>query len=109
MATMAATSAARMSTTALDAGSARGARASSSAPVQVRWRGGAMRGLAVTVRQARRRRSSAAAVGVRAMSSEVHGQDPEWSDDDYIVLGLAHAFRKGWRFIGAPRFGLTTR
>jgi len=31
---------------------------------------------------------------VTRAAGEVHGQDPEWSDGDYIVLGLAHCFKK---------------
>nr|PNR29391.1 hypothetical protein PHYPA_028084 [Physcomitrium patens] len=31
---------------------------------------------------------------VTRASESPHGQDPDWSDDDYIVLGLAHCFRK---------------
>ncbi|CAM6098552.1 unnamed protein product [Calypogeia fissa] len=27
-------------------------------------------------------------------SSDVVGEDPDWSEDDYIVVGLAHCFRK---------------
>ena len=38
-------------------------------------------------------RAMASGFVVRA-ASDVVGQDPEWSDDDYIVLGVAHCFRK---------------
>ncbi|KAG0621784.1 hypothetical protein M758_3G048100 [Ceratodon purpureus] len=54
-----------------------------------------MEGLRAAVRVSGRReaRKWSATVVTRA-ANENFGQDPEWSDDDYIVLGLAHCFRK---------------
>ena len=42
----------------------------------------------------RERQKPRATKFVTRAGSENHGQDPEWSDDDYVVLGLAHCFRK---------------
>lgn len=104
MATMAAT--ARISTCSPAADVAahqRGAwsaRASSSG-VQVRCRGAVLQssltglGLKRVVRfSAGTEHQKWCATLVTRASNENFGQDPEWSDDDYIVLGLAHCFRK---------------
>lgn len=40
------------------------------------------------------RRERVVRLTVRAGADSPHGQDPEWLDDDYIVLGLAHCFKK---------------
>lgn len=99
MATMAAT--ARISTAGAAVDVVRAARSTraSSSGVQVRGRGVvALQNslLGQVVRSAVRfpgRREWRATLVTRAVS-ENFGEDPEWSEDDYIVLGLAHCFRK---------------
>eukprot|EP00250_Pteridium_aquilinum_P010437 c19387_g1_i1 orf=567-1340(-) len=39
-------------------------------------------------------RGGSKAKGKFSVSSSMLGEDPDWSDDDYIVLGLAHCFQQ---------------
>ncbi|BBN14500.1 hypothetical protein MPTK1_6g12270 [Marchantia polymorpha subsp. ruderalis] len=64
-----------------------GAASSSS----VRIEGSSLRGVQLALRK--RAVVARAVVGVRAQS-DVVGEDPEFNDSDYIVLGIAHCFQK---------------
>lgn len=98
MATMAAT-ASRIATPDIVSQHLRAAsstRASSSRCVALSlstsFRGQASKSLRVSQRQ--QQQVQRRFVAIRAEGESGHGANPEWQDDDYIVLGLAHCFRK---------------
>jgi len=99
MATTMAATVSRISTS-MDVGghqhrAASSTRASSSG-MQVRYRSAnsfAGQGLKAFVKSSGNRQQQRRNLVTRA-AGYVHGEDPDWSEDDYIVLGLAHCFKK---------------